>query len=166
MTLTVQDFFTIVTIIIGFQAFAVGLLVMIIKNNFRHSEDLCWQKKHSHQNLDYCLDALTPLINELETSINVHTGLMHNLCDASNLGSEMPNFSKIIHLRINSLRKAVQEFMLMSQDKNIRSSAVQQLSHSLGDTYTVELMEKASKFYPEDLIVEEGLRVLSDRLSG
>ena len=65
------DFIAITTIIIALQAFAIGLIYFLNKKQEHHSKDKCYQNNHTHNEIQYNLNAITEVLIELARILEI-----------------------------------------------------------------------------------------------
>lgn len=165
INLSFADFAAITAVIVTLQALAIGLIVVIINKRSHHSKEECYQNNHTHKETRHSLDAITDVFIELGRIVQGHTGLIRFISQEAGAKSKLPNLPQVNSARIRRLKKAMQELMLMGENEIRRISAIQQLSQTLGDVQTLNIMCTVSRYFTEDEYLKKGIQELSERLN-
>lgn len=157
-----------IAVIAGFVAIiAIASIFAIewVKDKTKPIEELLTRELKLNPVSEYSLNAFADIAVEMQSTLEIHTGLIHQLVSVSSVGDKMPGLAAENRKLRDRLEKAMQELMLISNITTRRRSAIQQLSQTIGDQYSLDKMKEVAKLFPGDSNFASGIRELSNRLA-
>ncbi len=158
------DIGTLIGLVVAIQGVVCIIGIEWVKSKIEPLKERLDEIKMPDSTCDYSVDALADIAVEMQSILEVHTGLIHQLVSSSPIAKSTPNLSEENQKLRDRLERAMQELMLISDNQIRRRSALQQLSQIFGDQHSLDKMKRGAVCFPGDSDFNTSIEELQSRL--